>query len=154
MPWSLTDLAADLFPDRHADLTVELISAIRASVGDAGLDAVIAYRTENQRKSYSTMVQESPGDDLTARVDALADIRTLEGYMAEVTPAADGTVILTEHHCPICDAASTCQGFCRDELKLFNDVLGPDVEVERIEHLLSGDSRCSYRVTPVTINRG
>src|SRR5690242_15881381 len=32
--WALTDLAQDLFPDRHDDLTVELISAVRSALGD------------------------------------------------------------------------------------------------------------------------
>ena len=31
--WTLTDLAEDLFPDRHDDLTVELITAVRTALG-------------------------------------------------------------------------------------------------------------------------
>ena len=38
--WALTDLAQDLFPDRHDDLTVELITAVRTALGDQGLAAV------------------------------------------------------------------------------------------------------------------
>jgi len=149
MPWMLTDLASDLFPDRHADLTVELIDAIRSSVGEAGLDAVIATRSENQRSAYAATVSRTT--TVESRLAALAKLRSLEGYMAEVTTQPDGSLALTEHHCPICEAASSCQQLCRDELQLFQDVLGPDVTVERTEHLLSGDTRCSYRVVPVTI---
>ena len=153
MPWALTDLATDLFPDRHSDLTVELISAIRTSVGEDGLDAVITERTNNQRKNYSRSLDRADRSTVEAQVVALANIRSAEGYMAEVSTGGDGTVTLTEHHCPICDAAASCQGLCRDELQLFKDVLGPGVAVERVEHLLSGDSRCTYRVTPVTIEK-
>ena len=39
-----------------------------------------------------------------------------------------------------------CRGLCRRELGLFRDMLGPGVEVERIDHLLTGARRCSYRV--------
>src|SRR5215475_4198891 len=39
--WALTDLAQDLFPDRHDDLTVELISAVRSALGEEGLQRVI-----------------------------------------------------------------------------------------------------------------
>lgn len=146
--WKLTELARELFPDRHADLTVELIAAIREAVGDDGLSAVVERRTERQRQAYAAVVGE--GDSLADRVQELADQRTSEGYMAEVIDDTDG-LLLVEHHCPICDAAEACQGLCAGELDLFRSVLGDNVDIERVEHLLSGDSRCAYRVTPVTI---
>ena len=152
MPWALTELAADLFPDRHADLTVELITAIREAVGDDGLEAVISRRSQTQRESYRAAISEAAPADVAATVDTLADMRSAEGYMADVTTDEDGSLLLTEYHCPICDAAEACQGLCRDELELFKDVLGPDVTVERTSHLLSGDPRCAYRVTPVSIS--
>jgi len=151
MPWALTELASDLFPDRHADLTVELITAIRDSVGEDGLDAVIARRSQKQRETYEAGISATGPREMAATVQALAEMRSAEGYMADVTAEDDGSLLLTEHHCPICDAAATCQGLCRDELELFQEVLGPDVTVERTSHLLSGDPRCAYRVTPVSI---
>ena len=42
--WQLTPLAGELFPDRHADLTVELIGSIREALGDDGLDKVLEAR--------------------------------------------------------------------------------------------------------------
>ncbi|MDQ3753204.1 MAG: MarR family transcriptional regulator, partial [Acidobacteriota bacterium] len=73
---------------------------------------------------------------------------TEEGYMAEVKSEDGGSYLLVENHCPICAAANACQGFCATELDLFRSVLGPGVEVERVEHIVSGDRRCAYRVTP------
>jgi predicted ArsR family transcriptional regulator len=71
--------------------------------------------------------------------------------MAEVVDADDGRGrLLIEHHCPVCDAARACQGLCRSELELFRSVLGPELEVTREQHLLSGDERCVYRVEPRT----
>src|SRR5438270_14053035 len=46
--WHLTDLAMSLFPDRHADLTVELISSIRDALGEDGLNQVIDRRARAQ----------------------------------------------------------------------------------------------------------
>ena len=84
-------------------------------------------------------------------MDALARLRTVEGYMADARPLEDDDgYLLVEHHCPICDAAATCQGLCRGELELFRAALGDDVEVERTQHLMAGDQRCSYRVTRTT----
>lgn len=142
--WSLTDLAVDLFPDRHGDLTVSLIESIRATVGEEGLDAIVAARTLDQTNDYRARLGTMPDP-----VAGLAEIRTDEGYMAEVVDADDGRGrLLIEHHCPICDAARTCQGLCRSELELFQSVLGPALSVTREQHLLSGDERCVYRVEP------
>jgi len=140
--WSLTELALDLFPDRHADLTVSLIESIRAATGDAGLEAVIAQRTSDQLRSYRRLLR-----GIDDKVAALADLRSDEGYMAEVTDTADGDGrLLIEHHCPICDAAAACQGLCQGELELFQAALGRSVVVTREQHLLSGDERCVYRI--------
>jgi predicted ArsR family transcriptional regulator len=146
--WRLTALAAELFPDRHADLTVDLIAATREALGEAGLGAVV--RRRNQRLETAYLAAMGAADSTAGRMAHLAALRTSEGYMAEVTTTDDGFV-LTEHHCPICDAAATCQGLCAGELDLFRTVLGAAVEVERTEHLLSGDTRCAYRVTPVSL---
>jgi predicted ArsR family transcriptional regulator len=147
--WALTDLAEDLFPDRHDDLTVELITAVRSALGDRGLQRVIDARGEVQRAAYDEAVPKR--GTLRARVEALADVRTAEGYVAEVVDDPDGRgVLLVEHHCPICTAASTCPGLCGSELALFRAVLGPKVSVERTQHIIAGDRRCTYRIEPVT----
>jgi predicted ArsR family transcriptional regulator len=83
--------------------------------------------------------------DLGAKVARLAEARTREGYLAECRTEGDG-YLLVENHCPICVAATTCQGFCRAELDTFREVLGPEATVERTEHIVQGDRRCAYRV--------
>jgi predicted ArsR family transcriptional regulator len=144
--WALTDLARELFPDHHDDLTVDLLDALRRALGDDGLNQVIDARTEAQLAAYRAAIPA--GGSVRARVEALARIRTDEGYLAEVVEDADGALVLVEHHCPICVAASACQNLCRSELQLFRSALGDDVDVERTQHLLAGDRRCAYRVTP------
>jgi predicted ArsR family transcriptional regulator len=61
--------------------------------------------------------------------------------------AEGGGYVLVENHCPICVAATSCQGFCRAELDTFREVLGPDASVERTEHIVAGDRRCAYRIS-------
>jgi predicted ArsR family transcriptional regulator len=144
--WALTDLAQDLFPDRHDDLTVELITAVRTALGDQGLAAVIDARAEVQRAAYERAVPKR--GPLRSRVDALARVRTTEGYVAEAIDDPDGAgMLLVEHHCPICTAATACPGLCGSELALFREVLGPRVSVERTQHIVAGDRRCTYRIT-------
>jgi len=143
--WSLTSDGNARFPDRHAELTVSLIAAIRAEFGEAGLDRLIARRETAAAANYRAAL--AAPDTLAAKVAALAALRDGEGYMARWHETAPGFV-LVEDHCPICAAASTCQGFCRSELTLFQIALGPDCTVERTEHLLGGARRCAYRITP------
>lgn len=142
--WRLTELAMELFPDRHGDLTVELLGALRESVGEAGVEALIDVRGKHQLEELREALATS--QSLEDRVRALAAHRTQDGYMAEVTVADDG-LLLTEHHCPICAAASSCQGLCRSELEIFREALGPGAVVERIEHLLGDGRRCVYRIS-------
>jgi predicted ArsR family transcriptional regulator len=147
--WSLTDLAQDLFPDRHDDLTLDLITAVRNALGDDGLQRVIDARADQQRAAYVNAIPKR--GSLRARAEALARVRTDEGYIAEVVDDPDGKgVLLVEHHCPICTAASACAGLCASELELFRDVMGPKVKIERTQHIIAGDRRCTYRMTPVS----
>jgi predicted ArsR family transcriptional regulator len=146
--WRLTDRAASKFPDSHAELTLEMIRAIRQTFGEAGLDRLLAERTRIQARAYRESIRRSGGQTLEARVRALAAIRRSQGYMAEYARRADGAFVLRENHCPICAAARTCQGLCREELSLFQTVLGPQTIVERVDHLLAGASRCAYLISP------
>jgi len=143
--FATTEAAHARFPNTHADLTVELLEAVRRTFGARGLERLIAERTKRQLQAYRARVGRRAS--LPDRVAALAAIRDGEGYMAAWKKAADGSFLLVESHCPICIAARTCQGLCRDELRVFQSVLGTDVHVERTEHLLAGARRCAYRIT-------
>lgn len=145
--WSLTEEGHRQFPDGHAHALVEMIEATQQSFGDEGLDRLIAHREENQKRRYREAL--GAATDLEDKLQSLARLRTSEGYLAETQADGDG-FLLIENHCPICAAATICQGFCRSELSLFREVLGPGVTVERAEHLFAGSHRCVYRVAPVT----
>ena len=90
----------------------------------------------------------TPAQASTTGVAALAAARSAEGYMARVERGEDGSLFLIEDHCPICAAASSCQGLCRSELDIFRTLFGELAEVSREEHLMAGGRRCTYRVTP------
>jgi predicted ArsR family transcriptional regulator len=146
--WCATPKANDRFPDAHSALLGDLIGQVRKAFGEEGLDRLIALRTAAQEKAYAARVGRKPG--LKARLDALARMRAAEGYMAEVKRDGEtGDWLLIENHCPICAAARLCTGLCREELALFQSVLGKDVRVERVSHILAGAARCAYRVTDV-----
>lgn len=143
--WDLTPSGNAQFPDTHADLTVQLLHTIRTTLGEPALDAIITVREQETRASYQAQMEGLPA--LRERVERLASIRSAEGYMADWQEAPDGSLLLIENHCPICAAATACQGFCRSELTVFKSVLGPGAHVERIEHILTGARRCAYKIT-------
>jgi predicted ArsR family transcriptional regulator len=142
--WQLSAAGHARFPDRHGDLTVQIIHQVRTLFGEAGLDKLITARELETEAQY--MAALAKAKSLKAKVQALADLRKLEGYMAQMEVQADGSLHLIEDHCPICAAAQSCQQFCRSELALFQRVLGDACSVERIEHLQAGARRCVYRV--------
>ena len=141
--WSLTEAGHARFPDAHSEVTVQLIRSIRTHFGEGALERLMEARTAESKAVYTEVL--AGAGDLGERVFRLAEARTREGYMAEVQ--ADGSdFLLIENHCPICVAATACQGFCRSELETFRAVLGPNVVVERTEHIVQGDRRCVYRI--------
>jgi predicted ArsR family transcriptional regulator len=143
--WSLTEKAQQRFPDTHAQMTVELIDAVREEFGTQGLERLIARRETATRDGYRRAL--SSAKSLDDRLKRLAQVRAAEGYMAEWRAQEDGSYLLLENHCPICAAAEACQGFCRSELMLFRALLAP-ATVERTEHILAGARRCAYKVSP------
>ena len=150
--WRLTREADRLFPEAYAELSVALIDSVKDAFGDEGLQRVLTSRCARQRMDYGKRIR--PGDPLDRKLRELAKVRTEEGYMAEIRPEGEGSFLLIENHCPICAAANACQGFCATELDLFRSVLGPGIEVERAEHIISGDHRCVYRVTKSDAEKG
>lgn len=148
--WRLSDAGHARFPDRHADLTVDLIGQLRTLFGPAALDTLIAAREKTSEAYYRSVLGDS-GDsgDWRAKVAGLALLRDAEGYMADTEPQDDGSVLLLENHCPICAAARSCQDFCRSELAIFQRVLGDGCSVQRTEHVLEGSRRCVYRIVPI-----
>ena len=144
--WQLTAEADRFFPDAYSELSVSLISAMGDAFGAEGLKRVLETRCARQQAAYAERIR--PLASLKEKLQQLARVRTEEGYMAEVKPGGSKSFLLVENHCPICVAATQCQGFCTAELDLFRKLLGPDVEVEREEHILSGARRCAYRVQP------
>ncbi len=145
--WLLSEAGHARFPDRHSELTVQLIAQVRTLFGEAGLDKLITAREQTSEVSYASRMAGSK--TLSQKVARLVEARDAEGYMAEMQKQADGSFLLVENHCPICAAAAECQGFCKSELDVFRRTLGPGSRVERVEHALAGARRCVYRITPV-----
>jgi iron-sulfur cluster biosynthesis transcriptional regulator SufR len=142
--WQLTPAADRFFPHGYAELTLSLINSVTEAFGSEGLERLLEIRTRQQIEAYREQI--SAASPIQQRLEALANIRTDEGYMAEIESLPDGSFLLIENHCPICAAATACTGLCSQELEVFQSTLG-DVAIARTEHLIAGGRRCVYRIS-------
>src|SRR3546814_4785261 len=89
---------------------------MKQTFGAEGLDKLLNVRAREQVIAYKARLDRQPS--LSKKLKALAEIRTEEGYMAEVSKA-NGGYLLVENHCPVCSAAAACTSLCRLELAVF-----------------------------------
>ena len=144
--YDVTADAQDLFPSNYDALATGLLAAIEAVGGDDLVDQVFAAR----RRQLGDRVREQMADrvdedaPLVDRVRELAVVQADQGYLADMTVGADGTISLREHNCAIFHIAEDSPAACQAELELFTEILGADVVRE--SHIASGDRCCSYRI--------
>ncbi len=139
--WRLSAAGHARFPDRHGDLIAQMLGFMKP----AALESLIEQREAQMLAQYGAAL--AAHKTLAGKVKTLAAQRNAEGYMARAEKQGRDWLLI-EDHCPICAAAARCQGFCRSELALFQQVLGEDVVVQREEHLLAGARRCAYKISP------
>lgn len=142
--WSLTQKGHDQFSDKHRDLTIQVIDAVEHLFGQEGLEKVALERENSVYLSYQTAMANCI--DLQAKLTKLVELRTAEGYMAELQQTESGFLFI-ENHCPICKAATRCRSLCQSELNVFQKLLGNDNVVSRTEHIVEGERRCVYEIT-------
>lgn len=147
--WSLTKKSARHFPDGHEVLNLQIIESVRLVFGEKGLDKLIKQREHETFENYSNQLKGL--DNLKDRLQALANIRSDEGYMATIEEKEDKFWLL-ENHCSICAAASSCLDFCRSELQLFQDLFKGYATITREEHIMQGARRCAYKISPKKLN--
>jgi predicted ArsR family transcriptional regulator len=143
--WALTASGHARFPDAHAQVTTEIIASVRDLLGETALNKIIDQRAAHSRAQYEQAMNQH--ESLEDKLNSLAELRTNDGYMAEVECTGTGEYLLKEQHCPICVAAKSCHGFCRAELETFQSLFAGLADVRRSEYLLDGARRCTYTIT-------
>lgn len=143
--WKLSKSGHARFPDSHSQTAIELIDVIRSTLGEESLNQLIDSRSEKIEADYRAQL-EATAPELQLQIERLAQLRSDEGYMAEVRLLPDGWMLI-ENHCPICTAATSCQQFCKSELEIFQRLFEKEATVKRTDHLLAGARRCAYKIT-------
>jgi predicted ArsR family transcriptional regulator len=86
-----------------------------------------------------------------ARVQALAEALSADGYAATASGAPEGSagaaggVQLCQHHCPVAHVAAEFPQLCEAETEAFGRLLG--TPVQRLATIAHGDGICTTHVT-------
>ena len=144
----LTAAGENLFPRRYGDLVGDLLETAQAE--DPGFVERLFDRRRERRleRARTRMADAGAGDDLAARVAAIAAILDEDGYLAGAEPLPDGRGwLIVEQNCAIFDVAVRCGTACSSELAFLREAL-PDTEIRRVSHMVAGAPHCAYEVRP------
>ena len=143
--WQLTDAGHRQFPDSHAEACVTLITHVRDRFGEEALQEIVRGNQDADLYRYQKVLRQTDGD-LASQLSKLAELRSEEGFMAEVRLIPNGWLLI-QNHCPIYSAAQSSQHYCHSELRLLTTLLAGRATVERTDYLLDGARRCAYKVS-------
>src|SRR5215207_5212056 len=101
--YDVTPDAQELFPSNYDGLAEGLLAAIGAVGGEALIEQIFQARRRQIGDRVRRELDERVGADapLMDRVRALAVLQDEQGYLADATIDADGTIRLREHNCAI-----------------------------------------------------
>jgi predicted ArsR family transcriptional regulator len=137
--YRLTDAGLERFP-RHYDEVAREALAFLKDHDAAALAQFLAWRNERLAASYAGRVD---GATLAERTDALAEVLSEQGFMAEVE-SVPGGLRLCQHNCTVEHLAAELPDLCTSEAALFERLLG--TQVEREATVVDGAVRCVTRI--------
>jgi predicted ArsR family transcriptional regulator len=162
----ITDAGRSAFEHAYDDLATSALRFLERTYGSQAVaDFARQQIAETERRYLPVMAQAS---DLTARVHALADALSGDGYAAAAGPApaigpagntgntgnnATGTgaapidngAQICQHHCPVAHVAAEFPQLCEAETEAFGRLLG--TPVRRLATIAHGDGICTTHVT-------
>ncbi|MDT8436814.1 MAG: helix-turn-helix domain-containing protein [Gemmatimonadota bacterium] len=141
--YGLTERGDGLFPRGEAELLTEFVRHLLDAGREDVLERFFEARVESRRADAEARTRGLEGAALR---DAVAQIFTEAGFLAEVEEDADGAPVLRLGHCPLRTVVDHTQLPCRAELRLLGDLLGG--RLERVQHIPDGDPACAYRILP------
>jgi predicted ArsR family transcriptional regulator len=163
----VTDAGRSAFEHAYDDLATSALRFIERRYGTDAVAEFARQQVSELERRYATVLEES-GITLTARVQALADALSADGYAAAAGPAPAVTPKggasqnngeqICQHHCPVAHVAAEFPQLCEAETEAFARLLG--TPVRRLATIAHGDGictthvTCTSRVTPPTSPEG
>ncbi len=139
----VTDRGQTALQDTYADLAEDALDFLRDALGP---DAVAAFARHRMAAVEGGLAAVTAGvADLPARVDALAEALSGDGFAASVRPVPGGVAVqLCQGHCPVQDVATRFPALCEAEAEMFSRLLG--VHVQRLSTLAAGGHVCTTHI--------
>jgi predicted ArsR family transcriptional regulator len=153
----ITDAGRSAFEHAYDGLASSALRFIAERMGSAAVTEFARQQVSELERRYAPVVAKG---ELTARVQALAEALSADGYAASVRPApAIGPPLprvsngekICQHHCPVAHVAAEFPQLCEAETEAFGRLLG--TPVQRLATIAHGDGVCTTHVT-CTSGRG
>jgi predicted ArsR family transcriptional regulator len=146
----ITDAGRSAFEHAYDGLASSALRFIAERMGQQAVADFARQQVSELERRYAPVAAK---DELSARVQALAEALNADGYAASARPAPviGGTVIgeqICQHHCPVAHVAAEFPQLCEAETEAFGRLLG--TPVQRLATIAHGDGVCTTHVTPVS----
>jgi predicted ArsR family transcriptional regulator len=167
----ITDAGRSAFEHAYDDLATSALRFLERTYGPQAVAEFARQQVAETERRYQPVVARA--SDLTARVHALADALSGDGYAAAAGPAPaigaasagtagnkgnqgnkstaagaapiDNGAQICQHHCPVAHVAAEFPQLCEAETEAFGRLLG--TPVRRLATIAHGDGICTTHVT-------
>jgi predicted ArsR family transcriptional regulator len=158
----VTDAGRSAFEHAYDDLATSALRFLERTYGPQAVAEFARQQVAETERRYLPVVAQA--SDLTARVHALADALSGDGYAAAAGPAPaigpgkagnkdtgadaapiDNGALICQHHCPVAHVAAEFPQLCEAETEAFGRLLG--TPVRRLATIAHGDGICTTHVT-------
>jgi predicted ArsR family transcriptional regulator len=142
----ITDAGRSAFEHAYDDLATGALRFLAETAGPEAVSRFARRQVSELERRYAPAVATG---DLAARVQALAEALSADGYAASAGPApAIGGLAgeqLCQHHCPVAHVAAEFPQLCEAETEAFGRLLR--TPVQRLATIAHGDGICTTHVT-------
>ncbi|HEX9581984.1 MAG TPA: HTH domain-containing protein [Gemmatimonadales bacterium] len=139
--YRLSPAGEALFPKRYEETLQEALTFVERSGGREAVRRFFAEHFAGEAERLKPSLRHATPEE---RLDAVADLLTSQGFMAEWSPEPGG-LRMAEHNCAMHAVAERFPEICNEELRFLEEVLGAQVSRER--HIVSGCNACEYAVS-------
>jgi predicted ArsR family transcriptional regulator len=146
--FAITDVGRGAFGHAYDDLATSALRFLAEVAGPGAVTEFARRQVADLERRYRPVVAAAPAQ---ARVQALAEALSADGYAAsasgapEGSAAAGGGVQLCQHHCPVAHVAAEFPQLCEAETEAFGRLLG--TPVQRLATIAHGDGICTTHIT-------
>jgi predicted ArsR family transcriptional regulator len=157
----VTDAGRSAFEHTYDDLATSALRFIEQTAGPEAVAEFARRQVSELERRYATLLAQAGqagaegSGGLSARVQALAQALSADGYAAAAGPApaiggtntglADNGAQICQHHCPVAHVAAEFPQLCEAETEAFGRLL--DAPVRRLATIAHGDGICTTHVT-------